>query len=116
MTIPLIARLAADVVSAIFALTGLTNLSGSTHMRALYRLWHYPHHFYRIVGVAELMVALFLIVPETRVWGIAGGGMITFIVIVTLLHHRQYLWSLPAMLLLVGLVPASLAPPYLWLP
>jgi len=111
MTIPLITRLAVDVVSAIFALTGLINLSGSTHMRAVYRLWRYPHHFYRVVGVAELMVALFLIVPETRVWGIAAGGMITFIVIVTLLHHRQYLWSLPAMLLLVSLVPASLARP-----
>jgi hypothetical protein len=109
MTIPLIARLAVDVVSAIFALAGLINLGGSTHMRAVYRLWHYSHHFYRIVGVAQLTVALFLIVPETRVWGIAAGGMITFVVIVTLLHHRQYLWSLPAMLLLVSLVPASLA-------
>jgi hypothetical protein len=111
MTIPLITRLAVDVVSAIFALTGLINLSGSTHMRAVYRLWRYPHHFYRVVGVAELMVALFLIVPETRVWGVAAGGMIIFIVIVTLLHHRQYLWSLPAMLLLASLVPASLAHP-----
>jgi hypothetical protein len=116
MTIPLIARLAVDVVSAVFALTGLINLSGSTHLRAVYRLWHYPLHFYRIVGVAELMVALFLIVPETRVWGIAAGGMITFIMIVSLLHHRQYLLSLPAMLLLVSLVPASLTPPNLWLP
>jgi hypothetical protein len=109
VTIPLMARLAVDLVSAIFALTGLMNLSAGTHMRAVYRLWHYPHHFYRAVGVAELMAALFLIVPETRVWGIAAGGMITFVVIVTLLHHRQYLWSLPAMLLLVSLVPASLA-------
>ena len=109
MTIPLIARLAVDLVSAAFCLAGVVNLSGSTHVRAVYRLWHYPHHFYRIVGIAELMAALFLIVPETRVWGIAAGGVIIFIVIVTLLHHRQYLWSLPAMLLLVSLVPASLA-------
>jgi len=111
MMISLIARLAVDLVSAVFALTGLINLSGSTYMRAVYRLWHYPHHFYRIVGGAELMVALFLVVPETRVWGIAAGGMITFVVVVTLLHHRQYLWSLPAMLLLVSLIPASLARP-----
>jgi hypothetical protein len=55
------------------------------------------------------MAALFLIVPETRIWGIAAGGMIAFITVVTLLHHRQYLWSLPAMLLLMSLVPASLA-------
>jgi hypothetical protein len=111
MTILLIARLAVDVVSAIFGLTGLINLGGSTHMRAVYRLRRYPRHFYRIVGIAQLMAAIFLIVPETRIWGIAAGGMITFIVIVTLLHHRQYLWAVPAMLLLVSLVPASLARP-----
>jgi DoxX-like family len=109
MTIPVIARLAVDLVSATFCLAGLINLSGIASVRAAYRLWHYPHHFYRIVGAAELMAALFLIVPETRIWGIAAGGIITFVAIVTLLHHHQYLWSLAAMLLLVGLVPASLA-------
>jgi len=104
-----IARIALDVVSAIFGLTGLINLSGGAHVRAVYRLWHYPHHFYRIVGLVELMAVLFLVMPQTRVWGVAVAGMIAFIAVVTLLHHRQYLWSLPAMLLLVGLVPASLA-------
>src|SRR5271154_6809750 len=101
MTIPVIARLAVDLVSATFCLAGLVNLSGSTAVRAAYRLWRYPHHFYQIVGIGELMAALFLIVPETRIWGIAAGGIITFVAIVTLLHHRQYLWSLPALLLLL---------------
>lgn len=109
MTGPIVARLAVDVVSAILALAGLVNLSGTTHFRAIYRLWHYPHNFYRIVGLAQLMAAVFLIVPETRVWGIAASGMIIFVTTVTLLHHRQYLWSLPAMLLLMTLIPASLA-------
>jgi hypothetical protein len=90
-------------------LGGLIQLSRSTHLRPVYRLWHYPHHFYRIVGVAEVIVALFLIVPETRIWGVVAGGVISFIATVTLLHHRQYFWSLPAMLLPVCLVPASLA-------
>jgi DoxX-like family len=109
MTIPIIAQVAVDVVSAIFVLAGLINLSGSTHLRAIYRLWHYPHNFYRVVGSAQMMAALFLIVPETRIWGIAASGIITFIATVTLLHHRQYLQSVPVMLLLVSLVPASLA-------
>ena len=109
MTIAIIAQAAVDMLSAIFALAGLVHLSSSTHLRAIYRLWHYPHHFYRIVGLVELMATLFLAVPQTRVWGIAAGGMIAFIAVVTLLHHRQYLWSLSAMLLLVSLVPASLA-------
>lgn len=105
----LIARVALDMVSVIFGLTGLINLSGGAQVRAVYRLWRYPRHFYRIVGVVELMAALFLIVPETRIWGIAASGMIAFITVVTLLHRRQYLWSLPVILLLISLVPASLA-------
>ena len=109
MTIPIIAQLAVDVVSAVFGLAGVINLIGSTHLRAVYRLWRYPHNFYRIVGLGQLMAALFLIVPETRIWGIAASGMIAFIATVTLLHHRQYLWSLPVMLLLISLIPASLA-------
>jgi len=109
MTLPIIAGLAVNVLSAIFALAGVINLSGSMHFRAVYRFWQYPHNFYRIVGLTELLAALFLIVPETRIWGIASSGLIAGIMTMTLLHHRKYLWSLPAMLLLVALVPASLA-------
>ena len=109
MSIQIIAHLAVDTVSATFAFAGLINLSGCPPFRAIYRLWHYPHNFYRVIGLTQLMAALFLIVPETRIWGIAASGMITFIATVTLLHHRKYLWSLPVMLMLVSLVPASLA-------
>jgi hypothetical protein len=109
MTIFMIARVTVDVVSAIFGVAGLINLSGGAYVRAIYRLWHYPPRFYRIVGATELMAALFLIVPETRIWGVFVSGMITFIATVTLLRHRQYLWSLPAMLLLMSLIPVSLA-------
>ena len=76
---------------------------------AIYRLWRYPPRFYRIVMQDwNSWPALFLIVPETRIWGVFVSGMITFIATVTLLRHRQYLWSLPAMLLLMSLIPVSL--------
>ena len=103
------ARIALYAVIAIFSLTGLLNLGGEGHLTAVYRLWRYPHHFNRIVGLAELLTALFLILPETRVWGIAAAGIMAFITVITLLHHRLYAWSLPVMLLLISLVPASLA-------
>src|SRR5258708_36643169 len=96
MTIPLMARLAVDLASAIFALTGLIHLSGSTHMRAVYRLWHYPHHFFRIVGIAGLMVALFLIVPETRFWGLTGGVLSPVAVEWRLFRHAANFLRAPA--------------------
>jgi hypothetical protein len=109
MTIPIIAQVAVDVLSATFALAGIIHLSGSIYLRAVYRIWHYPHNFHRIVGLTQLMTALFLIVPEMRIWGIGAGGMITFVATVTLLYHRQYVWSLPAIVLLMGLIPALMA-------
>lgn len=108
MTIVIIARLAVDLVSAIFVLLGLVSLSGSTHFRAVYRLWHYPHNFYCIIGLAELMVALFLFMPQTRIWGIAVSGMIALVTTVTLLRNRKYFRSFAVVLLLVSLIPASL--------
>jgi hypothetical protein len=57
----------------------------------------------------ELATALFLIVPQLRVWGLMLAIPITFFSVVTLLNHRQYLWSLFGMLLLASLVPVALA-------
>lgn len=109
MNILIIARWAVDAVSAAFALAGFMNFSGVTLLRAVHRLWDYPDNFYRVVGLAQLMVALFLIIPETRIWGIAASGMIIFMTTVTLLQHRQYLMSLAGMMLLITLIPASMA-------
>jgi hypothetical protein len=104
-----ISHLVADSVGLLFALAGIINLSGHAQVRMIYRFWHYPRGFYRIVGVVELLTALFLIAPELRIWGVALAAPIAFFSVVTLLNHRQYLWSLPGMLLLMALVPASMA-------
>ena len=111
MTILTIAPVAVDVVSGIFGIAGIVNLCGGTYVQAAHRLWRYPPNFYRVIGVMELMTALFLMLPQTRIWGIAASGIVIFGSIVTLLNHRQYLWSLLGLLLLVALVPVSLARP-----
>jgi len=107
--LPGISHLVADAVSLLFAVAGIINLIGPARVRVIYRFWHYPRGFYRIVGAVELFTALFLIVPELRIWGVALAGPIAFVSVVTLLNHRQYLWSLPGMLLLMALVPVSIA-------
>lgn len=102
-------HVAVVAVSLLFGLAGLINLSGHAQVRTIYRFWRYPRGFYRIVGLMELAAALFLIVPQLRVWGVVLAGGIAFFSVVTLLNHRQYLWSLPGMLLLMALVPVSMA-------
>ena len=96
-------------VTGVFLLAGLVNLGGSPFVRAAYSAWNYPANFYRVVGAIELLVALFLALPETRIWGVILGGFIAFFSVVTLLKNRSYALSLPAILLLAALVPASFA-------
>jgi DoxX-like family len=109
MTLSTLLNLAFHGVTGMFVLTGLINLSGSPVVRAAYRAWDYPANFYRVVGIVELMVVLFLVLPETRIWGVILGGFIAFFSVVTLLKNRRYAWSLPAILLLAALVPVSFA-------
>ena len=96
-------------VTGLFLLAAVVNLSGLPVVKRSYRTWNYPPNFYRVIGVIELMVALFLTVPQTRIWGVILGGLIAFFSVVTLLRHGRYAWSVPGMLLLAALVPVSFA-------
>jgi hypothetical protein len=107
MRVANILDLAVYGITGVFLLAGIINLSGSPVVRAAYRAWDYPANFYRVVGLIELAAALFLALPETRIWGVILGGFIAFFSVVALLKHRRYAWSLPVMLLLAALVPVS---------
>jgi len=109
MTLSALQDLAFYCVTGVFLLAGLVNLSGSPVVRAAYRAWDYPTNFYRVVGSIELIVALFLALPQTRIWGVILGGFIAFFSVVTLLKHHLYAWSVPVMLLLAALVPVTFA-------
>jgi hypothetical protein len=65
-----------------------------------------------VAGVFEVTAAALLAVPETRLWGIALAGLIAFGAVVTLFNQRRYLSAVPAIILMVALLPASLAVPY----
>jgi hypothetical protein len=109
MTISDLFDLAFYGVTGLFLLAATVNLSGVPVVRATYQAWHYPPNFYRVVGALEALVAVFLAVPQTRIWGVILGGFIAFFSVVTLLRHGRYGWSVPAMLLLAALPPATLA-------
>jgi hypothetical protein len=106
MTLSALLDVASYGVTGAFLLAALVNLGGGPVVRAAYRAWDYPANFYRVVGLLELTTALFLALPQTRIWGVILGGAIAFFSVVTLLKNRRYAWSLPAMLLLVALIPA----------
>jgi hypothetical protein len=110
MTISHLFSLAFYGVTGLFLLAAAVNLSGHPLVRAAYRSWDYPANFYRTIGALEALVVLFLALPQTRIWGVILGGFIAFFSVVTLLKNRQYAWSIPGMMLLATLVPATFVP------
>jgi hypothetical protein len=99
------------LLSAIFAASGIVHVLGVGFVRQAYERWHFPPKFHRVIGVVNLLIAAFLAIPVTRIWGAAGAAFVMFIAVVTLLNHRQYAYSLPGMLLMALLVPAFLSSP-----
>jgi hypothetical protein len=94
------------VLTILFTLAATLNLAAPDFLRRFYRRWDYPSGFYYVVGVAQGIIALFLAVPETRIWGGILGALVLFATTVSLLNHRQYAYAIPAILMMIAIAPA----------
>jgi len=93
-------------LSVLFALAAVFNLMAPDALRRAYRRWEYPRGFYYVAGLSQGLTALFLAVPETRIWGGILGAFVLFVTIISLLRHRKYVYAVPAILLMVAIAPA----------
>ena len=98
-------------LAVVFWVIGITHLLGPRFLRDAFEKWNYGTRVRLVTGVLELMVALMLVHPELRGWGIALAALIMFGAVVTLLSHEQYLCAAPSMALMAALIPAILAVP-----
>lgn len=98
-------------LTGLFGVTGVVQLAGPRALRLAYRRWQFPRNAHRVTGVLEILTALFLSNPVTRIWGVLLAGFIIFFGTVTLLNHGKYIYSVPGLILMLALVPASLAGP-----
>jgi hypothetical protein len=96
-------------IAGMFAASALLHLAGPRFVREAYERWNFPRHFHRVTGLIELLTAAFLANPLTRLWGIALAGLTMFVAVATLLNHRQYAYTVPGILVLLLLIPASLS-------
>lgn len=101
-----IANCLALILSVLFAVAAALNLSAPDFVRRIYQRWAFPRGFHYVAGLAQVLTALFLAVPETRIWGGVLGVIVLFVTTVSLLNHRKYLYALPAILALIALAPA----------
>ena len=98
-------------LTGLFGAAGLIHLAGPRFLRAAYRTWGFPSNAHRVIGVLEILTALFLSNPITRIWGVILAGFVIFFATVALLNRGKYAYSVPGLLLMLALVPASLAGP-----
>ncbi|HWC00144.1 MAG TPA: DoxX family protein [Bryobacteraceae bacterium] len=100
------ANLLALGLAVLFGLAGVIHLAGPAPVRAAYRNWQFPRGFHYVAGIAQSLAALFLAVPETRIWGGILAAMILFVTVVSLLNRRKYLYAVPAILVMMAIAPA----------
>jgi hypothetical protein len=96
-------------IAAMFAASGLLHLAGPRFVREAYERWNFPRNFHRVTGFVEVLTAAFLAHPLTRLWGIALAALTMFVAVVTLLNNRQYAYTVPGILVMLALIPASLS-------
>jgi hypothetical protein len=108
---PSIPILDALVLTALFGISGVCHIAGPEFLRQAYRRWGFPFNAHRVIGVLQVLTALFLSNPVTRIWGVVLASFIIFFATVALIHHGKYVYFLPAVILMLALVPASLAGP-----
>jgi len=98
-------------LAVVFGVIGAIQLIGPRFVRAAYHRWDYPQRLRLLTGLLDLGAAFMLAVPALRGWGIALAAILTFGSVIIFLSHRQYRYAMPAIGLLIALVPAAVSIP-----
>jgi hypothetical protein len=96
------------LAAAIFAAAGFVFFADPAPLSRLLVEWGYGRNFSRVFGTFALGAALFLLIPQLRLWGVTVAGFILFGTTVALLERRKYLYAVAGILLL-GTLPFTLA-------
>ncbi len=74
---------------AVFLGAGLFNLIGRRQLREIYARCQYPSGYRYAAGIVYIGAAILLAGPY-RMFGLALAAVLLFLLIVTLLDHREY--------------------------
>ena len=110
MTLIIISNIVASILAGLFLLLGAVHIIGPRGLRAVYRRWQFASSFRYVAGAVQLLAALFLAIPQTRLWGGALAATVLFTAVVSLLNHGKYLYAIPAILIMIAVVPAIAGP------
>ncbi|WP_069268945.1 DoxX family protein [Paraburkholderia nodosa] len=78
------------VLAAFFVVGSLSNIVAPRSIFEEYLKWGYPQWFHFVTGSLELMTALLLARPRTRLWGSALGCTVMLAALATVAVHGEY--------------------------
>jgi uncharacterized membrane protein YphA (DoxX/SURF4 family) len=93
-----------------FAFTGagLLNAMGGAVAQAQFLRWGYPARWNFVTAALEVLGAALIVLPETRIWGLALGAMVLIAAIATVIWRREYK-HLPPCVALAAIIGVELA-------
>ncbi len=91
-----------------FAGAALFNAMGGAAVQAQFLRWGYPAWWNFIAAGLEMLSAALIVLPETRIWGLALGAIVLIAAIATLTWRREY-QHLPPGVALAALIGVELA-------
>ena len=76
------------LVAAFFG-AGLFNAIGTSATQSDFVRWGYPAWWCRVTGGLEMLTALLIALPATRLAGVILGALIVLVAVVTVVRHRD---------------------------
>ena len=98
-------------IAWLFAGASMLHLITPRWLRNMYERWEYPRTFPYVAALLDLAAAVLLVSPDFRGFGIVFAEIIVFFSVVAIIVNEQLLYALPAMALMVVMVPAALSIP-----
>jgi len=98
---PAVEAAALYLLIGVFTIGALVNLIGPRPIRAEYERWGYPKNFRFVTAALEAITVALLLLPSTRLAGLALGAAIMVAAIATLVRAGQYRQTAPAGIVLV---------------
>jgi len=97
------------LVAAFFG-AGLFNAIGTTGTKSDFVRWGYPAWWCRVTGGLEMLTAVLIALPATRLAGVILGAIIVVVAVVTVVRHRDLSHLAPLGLFAALLVLAVTVP------
>ena len=80
---------------AAFSGAGLFNAIGTRSTREGFVRWGYPSWWHRVTGGLEILSAVLIALPPSRIVGLALGAVIIAAAVLTVLRHRDFKHLVP---------------------